>query len=130
MSGSRVDLYGGVDTGRDIHVAAVVNNVGRVVGSESFTTDESGYRRMVAWFGAQGHLVRVGVEGCGSYGAGLARYLTAAGIDVVEVNRPNRQLRRLRGGKSDSVDAEGQLGQLPQAKQPRFPSPVTALLSA
>ena len=46
------------------------------------------------------------MEGTGSYGAGLARYLTAVGVEVVEVNRPNRQLRRQRGGKSDSVDAE------------------------
>ena len=107
MSEDRVDVFGGVDTGRDIHVAAVVDGAGRVLGSESFRADESGYGRMVAWFRARGHLVRVGVEGCGSYGAGLARYLTAAGIEVVEVNRPNRQLRRLRGGKSDSVDAEG-----------------------
>ena len=61
---------------------------------------------MVAWFGSVGQLVRVGVEGTGSYGAGLARHLTAAGVEVVEVNRPNRQLRRQRGGKSDSVDAE------------------------
>ena len=107
MSGNECDIYGGVDTHRDIHVAAVVDGVGRVVGSESFAADESGYGRMVAWFRARGVLVRVGVEGCGSYGAGLARYLTAADIEVVEVNRPNRQLRRLRGGKSDSVDAEG-----------------------
>ena len=60
----------------DTHVAAVVDGVGRVVGSESFAADESGYGRMVAWFRARGALVRVGVEGCGSYGAGLARYLT------------------------------------------------------
>ena len=106
MSEDRVDVFGGVDTHRDIHVGAVVDGAGRVVGSESFTVDESGYRRIVAWFGARGALVRVGVEGCGSYGAGLARYLTAADIEVVEVNRPNRQLRRQRGGKSDSVDAE------------------------
>jgi len=61
---------------------------------------------MVAWFEAQGCVVRVGVEGTGSYGAGLARHLMAAGVEVVEVNRPNRQLRRQRGGKSDPVDAE------------------------
>ena len=61
---------------------------------------------MTRWFGTHGHLLRVGVEGTGSYGAGLARYLMAAGIEVVEVNRPNRQLRRQRGGKTDSVDAE------------------------
>ncbi|MDE0289919.1 MAG: IS110 family transposase [bacterium] len=107
MSGSGVEVFGGVDTHRDIHVGAVVDGIGRVLGSESFGADEPGYRRMVAWFESQGGLVRVGVEGCGSYGAGLARYLTAAGIAVVEVNRPNRQLRRQRGGKSDSVDAEG-----------------------
>ena len=98
----RVGGSGGVDT-VGTRIAAVVDP-GRVVGSESFSADESGY--LVAWFRARGVLVRVGVEGCGSYGAGLARYLTAADIEVVEVNRPNRQLRRQRGGKSDSVDAE------------------------
>ena len=106
MSESRVDVFGGVDTHRDTHVAAVVDTVGRVLGSESFAAEETGYRRMVAWLGSQGRLVRVGVEGTGSYGAGLARYLTGADIEVVEVNRPNRQLRRQKGGKTDSVDAE------------------------
>ena len=52
-----------------------------------------------------GHVVRVGVEGTGSYGTGLARYLKGAGIEVVEVMRPNRQLRR-QLGKSDTTDAE------------------------
>ena len=61
---------------------------------------------MVAWLRSRGRLVRVGVEGTGSYGAGLARYLAEANIEVVEVNRPNRQLRRQRGGKTDTVDAE------------------------
>ena len=88
-------------------MGAVVDSAGRLLGSESFAAERAGYRQMVAWFGSQGCLVRVGVEGTGSYGAGLARYLTAADIDVVEVNRPNRQLRRQKGGKSDSVDAEG-----------------------
>jgi len=105
VSGTGSDVWGGVDTHRDFHVAAVVDGIGRVVGSEPFTTDTSGYRRMVAWMQAKGKLVRVGVEGTGSYGAGLARHLAEAGIEVVEVNRPNRQLRRQRGGKSDSVDA-------------------------
>ena len=99
-------VFGGVDTHRDTHVAAVIDGAGRVLGSESFPADGAGYGRMVAWFGSAGRLVRVGVEGTGSYGAGLARHLAEAGIEVVEVNRPNRQLRRQRGGKSDSVDAE------------------------
>ena len=102
----RVEIYGGVDTHRDVHVATVVDAAGRVLGSGSFAAEAAGYRQMVAWLRSKGGLVRVGVEGTGSYGAGLARYVTAAGIEVVEVNRPNRQLRRQRGGKSDSVDAE------------------------
>ena len=99
-------VFGGVDTHRDTHVAAVVDNAGRVLGTAPFGADPVGYEQMTRWFGTHGHLLRVGVEGTGSYGAGLARYLMAAGIDVVEVNRPNRQLRRQRGGKTDSVDAE------------------------
>ena len=99
-------VFGGVDTHRDTHVAAVVDNAGRVLGTAPFEADPVGYEQMTRWFGTHGHLLRVGVEGTGSYGAGLARYLMAAGIEVVEVNRPNRQLRRQRGGKTDSVDAE------------------------
>ena len=125
MSESRVDVFGGVDTHRDTHVAAVVDGAGRLLGSESFAAEETGYRRMVACFELRGRLVRVGVEGTGSYGAGLARYLTGADIEVVEVNRPNRQLRRQKGGKTDSVDAEGQLGRLPAVRQPRFLNLVT-----
>ena len=106
VQGTGVDVWSGVDTHRDFHVAAVIDAVGRVVGSEPFGADHTGYRRMAAWMQAKGQLVRVGVEGTGSYGAGLARYLTEAGIEVVEVNRPNRQLRRQKGGKTDSVDAE------------------------
>ena len=83
--------------------------------------DESGYGRMVAWFRGWGALVRIGVEGCGSYGAGLARYLTAAGIEVVEANRPNRQLRRQKGGKPDSVDAEATSRAAASAEARAFP---------
>ena len=72
-------------------------------GRSRFTADSIGYRRMVAWLGSGGQLVRVGVEGCGSYGAGLARYLAEAGIEVVEVNRPNRQLRRQKGALRGNV---------------------------
>jgi len=130
VSGSGVEVFGGVDTHRDIHVGAVVDGVGRVLGSESFGADEPGYRRMVAWFEAQGRVVRVGVEGCGSYGAGLARHLTAAGVEVVEVNRPNRQLRRQRGGKSDTSTLRRPPGLPPRRRQPRFRNLVTDRLSA
>ena len=102
----QVDVFGGVDTHRDTYVAAVVDTSGRVLGSASFRANTDGYEQLEDWLHSLGRVTRVGVEGTGSYGAGLARYLTAAGIDVVEVNRPNRQLRRQRGGKTDSVDAE------------------------
>ena len=98
-------LIGGVDTHKDVHVAAVLDGVGRLLDVAEFPTTRDGYDRLLAWLHAHGDIDAVGVEGCGSWGAGLARHLTAHGIAVVEVNRPNRQNRRLRG-KSDVVDAE------------------------
>ena len=98
-------VFGGVDTHRDTHVAAVVDAAGRVLGSAPFRADVPGYERLNNWLGSLGRVVRVGIEGTGSYGAGLARYLTGAGVKVVEVNRPNRQLRR-RFGKTDVTDAQ------------------------
>jgi transposase len=87
-----------------MHVAAVVDQVGRVLGTEEFPACEDGYARLLAWMRGHGELAAVGVEGTGSYGAGLARYLAAHGLLVLEVPRPDRQRRR-RHGKSDAVDA-------------------------
>jgi transposase len=98
-------VIGGVDTHKDLHVVAVIDAVGRLLATESFPTTRHGYRRLLRWLASHGELVAVGVEGCGSWGAGLARYLTARSVRVVEVNRPNRQKRRQRG-KSDPLDAE------------------------
>lgn len=97
-------VVGGVDTHVDMHMAAVVNHVGGVLGVEAFSTTKAGCRQLVSWLGSHGELVLVGVEGTGSYGVGLSRYLARAGIAVVEVDRPNRQTRH-RQGKSDPVDA-------------------------
>jgi transposase len=98
-------VYGGVDTHMGFHVAAAIDDVGRILGSETFPATASGYRRLERWLERHGQVEKVGVEGTGSYGLGLARALAASGVEVIEVNRPNRQLRRRRG-KSDSVDAE------------------------
>jgi transposase len=97
-------VTGGVDTHAEVHVAAAVDQVGRVLGTESFPAGEAGYAGLLAWLRGHGELARVGVEGTGSYGAGLACYLAAAGVVVLEVPRPDRQRRR-RHGKSDAVDA-------------------------
>ena len=106
LEDDRVEVYGGVDTHRDVHMAAVVDTAGRVLASAPFEADPVGYEQMNNWLWSQGRVALVGVEGTGSYGAGLARYLTEAGVGVVEVNRPNRQLRR-RLGKTDTADAQG-----------------------
>jgi transposase len=98
-------VIGGVDTHKDVHVGAVIDHQGRVLATASFSTTVRGYRQLLGWMGSFGDLAKVGVEGTGTYGAGLARHLSAAGISVLEVNRPNRQARRRRG-KSDTADAE------------------------
>lgn len=97
-------VTGGVDTHADVHVAAAVDQVGRVLGTQAFPADTAGYQAALAWMRAHGELAKVGVEGTGSYGAGLAGYLAGCGVEVVEVIRPNRQARRQRG-KSDAADA-------------------------
>jgi len=97
-------VTGGVDTHAEVHVAGVADQAGRVLGTGEFPATTAGYAAALAWMRGHGELVRVGVEGTGSYGAGLARYLAAEGIEVAEVIRPNRQARRRRG-KSDAADA-------------------------
>ena len=98
-------VFGGVDTHKDVHVAAVVDERGKILDTASFEANTKGYAALRRWLEGFGTLVRVGVEGTGSYGTGLTRHLQGHGVEVVEVNRPNRQMRRQRG-KSDPVDAE------------------------
>jgi transposase len=100
---SRV-ITGGVDTHADVHVAAALDSIGGLLGVEEFPVTPAGYARLPGWLGGFGTVGLVGIEGTGSYGAGLARHVTAAGIRVVEVDRSDRQDRR-RQGKSDPLDA-------------------------
>ncbi len=95
----------GVDTHLDTHVGAVISGAGRLLGTLSVTTDTAGYFDLLTWANSFGQLRRAGVEGTGTYGAGLARVLRDHEIEVLEVNRPDRALRRSRG-KSDPTDAE------------------------
>jgi transposase len=97
-------VVGGVDTHRDSNVAAVVDMNGGLLGVESFPTTADGHRCLSSWMCGFGTIERVGIEGTGSYGAGVARHLSAAGVAVIEVDRPNRQKRR-QHGKSDQLDA-------------------------
>jgi transposase len=100
-------VVGGVDTHGATHHAAVVDGVGRHLGDQEFPATTAGYQDLLGWLRSQAGtrgVVAVGVEGTGAYGAELARVLTAAGVAVVEVDRPDRKTRRL-VGKSDPVDA-------------------------
>jgi transposase len=95
----------GVDTHGEIHVAACVDEVGRILGTVQVTADQRGFGELLRFAERFGPVERFGVEGTGAYGAGLSRYLGARGHEVVEVDRPDRRIRRARG-KSDPVDAE------------------------
>jgi transposase len=97
-------VTGGVDTHADTHVAAALDPVGGLLGVREFPATAAGYAGLLGWLGGFGTVCLVGIEGTGSYGAGLARHVTAAGIRVVEVDRSDRQDRR-RQGKSDPLDA-------------------------
>ena len=98
-------VIAGVDTHGDVHVAAVLDPAGRLLATASFASTAVGNRALLAWITSHGDVIRAGVEGTGSWGAGLTRFLLDHDIDVVEVDRPNRQTRR-RKGKSDAIDAE------------------------
>src|SRR4051794_26157691 len=99
-----VAVIGGVDTHAEVHVAAACDPLGGLLGTEEFPTTRAGYRAFLAFLRSFGSARVVGVEGTGSYGAGLARFLAEHDVEVIEVDRPNRQVRR-RHGKSDVVDA-------------------------
>jgi transposase len=94
-----------VDTHLDLHVAAVLDHTGRLCGTQEFPASTRGDVALVTWAERFGPVQRVGIEGTGTYGAGLARFVRADGLEAVEVNRPDRSLRRRRG-KSDPIDAQ------------------------
>src|SRR5258705_10353854 len=102
--GAPATLTGGVDSHLYLHVAAAVDANGGVLGFASFATTAAGYARLHGWLAGFGPVDRVGGEGTGAYGAGLARHLRGRGLLVIEVDRPNRQERR-RNGKSDELEA-------------------------
>jgi transposase len=98
----------GVDTHADLHVGVALDQFGRRLGTRSVSTTPAGFAELVAWAEAFGVIEQIGIEGTGSYGAGLTRWLRARGLTVIEVERPHRHDRqgRRRRGKSDPIDAE------------------------
>lgn len=96
----------GVDTHKATHVAVVINMQGARLGALSIPANPKGYQELERWALSFGKVLAFGIEGTGSYGAGLSRALLARGHTVLEVTRPHRQLRYSQG-KTDSLDAEG-----------------------
>ena len=105
MTAPAIAVTVGVDTHLDLHMAAVLDHTGRLLDTKGFPASTRGYVALVTWAERFGPVARIGVEGTGTYGAGLARFVRAHALQVVEVNRPDRSLRR-RHGKSDPIDAQ------------------------
>jgi transposase len=95
----------GVDTHGEVDVASARDQLGRRVASTLVPTSPAGYQHLLDWARQLGEVAAFGIEGTGSYGAALARFLRANGQQVFEVNRPDRATRR-RKGKSDPLDAD------------------------
>ncbi len=104
MTTKQIEVVAGVDTHADTHHVAVIDTTGRRLADAAFPATSAGYAALLAFVLSLGELLRVGIEGTGSYGAGLNRFLQARQILTREVIRPNRQTRRLRG-KTDPIDA-------------------------
>jgi transposase len=102
---TKVEVILGVDTHLDFHTAVAVDHLGRRLGELSVPTTAKGYEGLLCWAEGFGPVRCAGIEGTSSYGVGLARHLKAAGISVMEVERPKRRHLR-RNGKSDPLDAE------------------------
>jgi transposase len=95
----------GVDTHKHTHVAVAITELGARLGELAFPVSAKGYRELEAWAQSWGKVRAFGIEGTGSYGAGLSRFLCEKGHSVLEVSRPDRRLRH-QHGKTDYLDAE------------------------
>jgi transposase len=125
MADQPLQVILGVDTHAEVHVAAVLDHLGRLQATLAIPTTRAGYQQLLDWAGRHGQLTQAGVGGTGTYGAGLTRLLTGAGVQVIEVDRPNRQRRRRRG-KSDPTDAEAAARALLAGEATATPRPAAA----
>jgi hypothetical protein len=105
MTNPTANVFGGVDTHKHVHHAAVLATTGELLSTAEFRADHGGYEELLAWMNSHGSIEAVGVEGTGFYGAALTQFLLDNGRRVIEVNRPNPSARRA-DGKSDRLDAE------------------------
>lgn len=119
-----VDAVVGVDTHRDTHQAEIAHPSGTPIATVQVSNDSAGYAQLIAWIGenAPGSRLAVSMEGTRSYGVGLARALTSAGLQVLECEQPRRGQRRGKG-KSDPIDAHLAVLSVLRLDTDRLPSP-------
>lgn len=106
INATSINVIIGVDTHKEVHAAVAISVSGARLAAIAVPASSKGYATLEAWARSIGSVQAFGIEGTGSYGAGLSRFVRERGYSVIEVNRPNRQLRYQKG-KSDTVDAEG-----------------------
>jgi transposase len=119
----------GVDTHCDTHTAALVDPLGRTLATTTVAARRAGFRALVEWARLRGSVRVAGVEGSGSYGAGLARFLALEGIEVIEVTRVARRGRRHRG-KSDPLDAEAAAKSVLSGEAAALPKPRNGIVES
>jgi len=95
----------GVDTHKHIHVAAALDSIGGIIATITVATDSDGFKQLLEWAATFGQIIAFGIEGTGSYRAGLTSFVRRAGHRVIEVNRPDRRMRRLVVLPTDVVNA-------------------------
>lgn len=105
FASERLKVIIGVDTHKSVHVAVAISVLGARLGSAPFDADTAGYAALLEWARSFGDVIAVGIEGTGSYGAGLASFTRRQSVKVVECNQCDRRKRR-RDGKSDTLGAE------------------------
>jgi transposase len=129
MTTEQIDVVAGVDTHSNTHHAAVLDPVGRLLATREFRAEPAGYLELLRWVQSFGHITLVGVEGTGSYGAGLTRCLRDHRVRVIEVNRPDRRTRRVRG-KSDPLDAESAARRALSGAEKVIPKDTTTIVES
>ena len=129
MTRTTTVVTAGVDTHAEVHHAAALDQYGHLLGTRAFPATTKGYRQLLAWLHGHGAVQRVGVEGTGSYGAGLTRTLRAAGVQVIEINRPHAHTRARRG-KTDAIDAKAAARKVQSGDCQAIPKDTTGVIEA
>jgi transposase len=129
MADNETTVVGGVDCHLGTHHAVALDSYGRRLGDHEFRATQAGYGQLLRWFQGFGVVAALGVESTASYGAGLTRFLIAAGLKVIEINQPHRHLR-YRRGKSDAIDAEGAARKVLSGEATAIPKDSTGIIES